>query len=222
MSPALEWHCSERMRIHFSVSSSCSSKRWPFLSIFKPSSFRNFNVKTCTFRRSWSPFVQILYRSYLKFQKLEPISLQLNFILFLRLLVKLFSSPFVVCVTLMTCNNGVWLYAEVGLEWFEIKFFWLIFLYFAGLLSDEETPEHNKDVVLLDARNLYETRVGKFQTPNVVTLDPEIRQYSDLPSWIDDNSEKLQGKQILMLVVSNYMLPKFGCLFLIVLDMAQK
>ncbi|KGN65012.1 rhodanese-like domain-containing protein 6 [Cucumis sativus] len=68
----------------------------------------------------------------------------------------------------------------------------------AGLLSDEETPEHNKDVVLLDARNLYETRVGKFQTPNVVTLDPEIRQYSDLPSWIDDNSEKLQGKQILM------------------------
>ncbi|KAA0035728.1 rhodanese-like domain-containing protein 6 isoform X2 [Cucumis melo var. makuwa] len=66
------------------------------------------------------------------------------------------------------------------------------------LLSDEETPEHNKDVVLLDARNLYETRVGKFQTPNVETLDPEIRQYSDLPSWIDDNSEKLRGKQILM------------------------
>lgn len=79
-------------------------------------------------------------------------------------------------------------------------------LYFPGLLSDEETPRHNKDVVLLDARNLYETRVGKFQTPNVETLDPEIRQYSDLPSWIDDNSEKLRAKKILMLVVSNYKL----------------
>ncbi|XP_022931639.1 rhodanese-like domain-containing protein 6 isoform X1 [Cucurbita moschata] len=68
----------------------------------------------------------------------------------------------------------------------------------AGLLSDEKKRIHSKDVVLLDARNLYETRVGKFKTPNIETLDPEIRQYSDLSCWIDDNSEKLRGKQILM------------------------
>ncbi|RYQ89895.1 hypothetical protein Ahy_B09g096283 isoform D [Arachis hypogaea] len=53
-------------------------------------------------------------------------------------------------------------------------------------------------LVLLDARNLYETRIGKFHAPNVETLDPQVRQYSDLSSWIDDNSEQLKGKHVLM------------------------
>lgn len=56
----------------------------------------------------------------------------------------------------------------------------------------------DKELVLLDARNLYETRIGKFKATNVETLDPEIRQYSDLASWIDHHSEKLHGKHILM------------------------
>ncbi|XP_042046123.1 rhodanese-like domain-containing protein 6 isoform X1 [Salvia splendens] len=56
----------------------------------------------------------------------------------------------------------------------------------------------DKELILLDARNLYETRIGKFHAPDVKTLDPAIRQYSDLPSWIDDNSEKLKGNNILM------------------------
>jgi predicted sulfurtransferase len=47
---------------------------------------------------------------------------------------------------------------------------------------------------------VYETRIGKFNVPNVETLDPEIRQYSDLPSWIDEHTEKLRGKSILMYV----------------------
>ncbi|CAN1821403.1 Rhodanese-like domain-containing protein 6 [Linum perenne] len=58
--------------------------------------------------------------------------------------------------------------------------------------------DSSKDIVLLDARNLYETRIGKFETPNVETLDPHIRQYSDLPSWIDDHSEQLRGRNVLM------------------------
>ncbi|XP_061361428.1 rhodanese-like domain-containing protein 6 [Gastrolobium bilobum] len=62
--------------------------------------------------------------------------------------------------------------------------------------SNKESPENN--LVLLDARNLYETRIGKFHAPNVETLDPQVRQYSDLSSWIDDNGEQLKGKQILM------------------------
>lgn len=53
-------------------------------------------------------------------------------------------------------------------------------------------------LVLLDARNLYETRIGKFYAPNVETLDPQVRQYSDFSSWIDDKSEQLKGKNILM------------------------
>ena len=60
------------------------------------------------------------------------------------------------------------------------------------------SPTDDKQLVLLDARNLYETRIGKFHAPSVETLDPGIRQYSDLPSWIDDNSEQLRGKHVLM------------------------
>lgn len=69
------------------------------------------------------------------------------------------------------------------------------FFFLPGQHKGKDTP---KKLVLLDARNLYETRIGKFQTPNVETLDPAIRQYSDLPSWIDNNSEKLRGNCILM------------------------
>ncbi|KAL4556035.1 hypothetical protein LXL04_038673 [Taraxacum kok-saghyz] len=57
---------------------------------------------------------------------------------------------------------------------------------------------HPENLVLLDARNLYETRIGKFSPPNVETLDPKIRQYSDLSSWVDNNTEKIRGKKILM------------------------
>ncbi|KAG4909942.1 hypothetical protein JHK87_056058 [Glycine soja] len=62
--------------------------------------------------------------------------------------------------------------------------------------TNKESPEN--DLVLLDARNLYETRIGKFHVPNIETLDPQVRQYSDLSSWIDDNGERLKGKNILM------------------------
>ncbi|GAV85729.1 Rhodanese domain-containing protein/FSH1 domain-containing protein [Cephalotus follicularis] len=74
-------------------------------------------------------------------------------------------------------------------------------LHFHSLLQHAGQTECSSDdtkSVLLDARNLYETRIGKFNTPYVKTLDPEIRQYSDLPSWIDSNSEQLRGKQVLM------------------------
>ncbi|CAN7019695.1 hypothetical protein BRARA_F00588 [Brassica rapa] len=66
------------------------------------------------------------------------------------------------------------------------------------LESAKEQPDESEELVLLDARNLYETRIGKFESENVETLDPEIRQYSDLPTWIDQNAEKLKGKNVLM------------------------
>ncbi|OMO86291.1 hypothetical protein CCACVL1_09688 [Corchorus capsularis] len=68
----------------------------------------------------------------------------------------------------------------------------------AGQLMENGSPTDDNQLVLLDARNLYETRIGKFHAPSVETLDPSIRQYSDLPSWIDENSERLSGKQVLM------------------------
>ncbi|XWS42313.1 hypothetical protein CRYUN_Cryun16bG0003700 [Craigia yunnanensis] len=68
----------------------------------------------------------------------------------------------------------------------------------AGQFTKNGRPTDDKQLVLLDARNLYETRIGKFHAPSVETLDPGVRQYSDLPSWIDDNSEQLRGKRVLM------------------------
>ncbi|KAG6506776.1 hypothetical protein ZIOFF_032106 [Zingiber officinale] len=56
----------------------------------------------------------------------------------------------------------------------------------------------DKQLVLLDARNLYETQIGKFKATNAETLDQELRQYSDLASWIFHHSEKLHDKCILM------------------------
>lgn len=46
-----------------------------------------------------------------------------------------------------------------------------------------------QDCVLLDARNIYETRIGKFQPPpHVQFFDPLLRQYSDLPGEPSANS----------------------------------
>jgi predicted sulfurtransferase/predicted esterase len=69
---------------------------------------------------------------------------------------------------------------------------------FHSVLQSANGKSENKELVLLDARNLYETRIGKFESENVETLDPEIRQYSDLPTWIDQNAEKMKGKNVLM------------------------
>lgn len=71
-------------------------------------------------------------------------------------------------------------------------------LHSAGNNLESEGQSGGKPLILLDARNVYETRIGKFKTSNVETLDPEIRQYSDLPSWIDSHAEQLQGKSVLM------------------------
>ncbi|KAF6156595.1 hypothetical protein GIB67_014574, partial [Kingdonia uniflora] len=67
-----------------------------------------------------------------------------------------------------------------------------------GSSFEKDSPTRHRKLLLLDARNVYETRIGKFEAPNVETLDPEIRQYSDLPSWIDNHSEQLQDNCILM------------------------
>ncbi|XP_026397783.1 rhodanese-like domain-containing protein 6 [Papaver somniferum] len=71
-------------------------------------------------------------------------------------------------------------------------------LHGAGNNLESEGQSGGKPVILLDARNVYETRIGKFETSNVETLDPEIRKYSDLPSWINSHAEQLQGKSVLM------------------------
>ena len=65
--------------------------------------------------------------------------------------------------------------------------------------GDMQNVSGEPKLVLLDVRNIYETRIGRFIPPKgIAFFDPKLRQYSDLPHWIDSNAEKLQDKNILM------------------------
>ena len=68
---------------------------------------------------------------------------------------------------------------------------------FHSMLTTDGVKE---DVVLLDTRNIYETRIGQFDVPGVITVDPETRQFSDLPRRLKDPqlTDRLKGRKILM------------------------
>lgn len=51
-----------------------------------------------------------------------------------------------------------------------------------------------KDLVILDGRNYYEARIGKFT--NAIT--PEINHFRDFPAWVDTNIEQFKDKEVLM------------------------
>jgi predicted sulfurtransferase len=55
---------------------------------------------------------------------------------------------------------------------------------------------------MIDARNLYETRIGHFrvETPSgtLQPMDPASRQFSDFARYIDSKVEDLNGRQVLM------------------------
>ena len=44
---------------------------------------------------------------------------------------------------------------------------------------------HAADTVVLDVRNVYESRIGRFEVSGVETLCPPIRQFSELPQWLE-------------------------------------
>eukprot|EP00873_Tetraselmis_striata_P040549 jgi/Tetstr1/460813/TSEL_000567.t1 len=54
------------------------------------------------------------------------------------------------------------------------------------------------DTVLIDTRNCYETRIGRFRVPGIALEDPCTRQFSDFPAWADANAERLRGKRVMM------------------------
>lgn len=64
-------------------------------------------------------------------------------------------------------------------------------------LSPEKTHaliSEKKDLVILDARNNYEARIGKFE--NAIT--PDIETFRDFPNYIDENIEQFKNKEVLM------------------------
>eukprot|EP00240_Pyramimonas_obovata_P005512 CAMPEP_0118936094 /NCGR_PEP_ID=MMETSP1169-20130426/16003_1 /TAXON_ID=36882 /ORGANISM="Pyramimonas obovata, Strain CCMP722" /LENGTH=335 /DNA_ID=CAMNT_0006879205 /DNA_START=278 /DNA_END=1281 /DNA_ORIENTATION=- len=62
----------------------------------------------------------------------------------------------------------------------------------------EEASKGEKGVVVVDARNVYESRIGRFEVPGVRTVSPPVRCFTALPEWIDAHEGELKGKQILM------------------------
>ena len=84
-------------------------------------------------------------------------------------------------------------------------------------LSPEEWNEKLMDLaqqgghdnaVLLDTRNIYETRVGHFAVPNLTTVFPNTRKFSSLPMALntEEAAEALAGKQIYMYCTGAHLL----------------
>ena len=60
--------------------------------------------------------------------------------------------------------------------------------------AHEMIAQGSDGLVLLDARNDYESRIGTFQG----ALLPPIKTFKEFPAYIDNNIEKLKNKNILM------------------------
>lgn len=55
----------------------------------------------------------------------------------------------------------------------------------------EESPQ---DLLIFDARNNYESRIGTFKN----AIKPDIKNFRDLPEYIDNNTELFKDKEVLM------------------------
>lgn len=55
---------------------------------------------------------------------------------------------------------------------------------------------HNKpeNLVILDARNNYESRIGTFKD----AITPNIKNFREFPTFVDNNSEQFKNKKVLM------------------------
>ena len=63
-----------------------------------------------------------------------------------------------------------------------------------------------ENVVLLDARNDYEWEIGRFEG----AILPDVPSFRDLPKWVRDHREELQGKKILTYCTGGIRCEKFS------------
>ena len=75
-------------------------------------------------------------------------------------------------------------------------------------LKPEEFNEKMKhdDVLIIDARNDYEFDLGHFEG----AIKPDIKTFRELPQWIKDNKELLDGKEILTYCTGGVRCEKFS------------
>ena len=76
---------------------------------------------------------------------------------------------------------------------------------------DDTTQEQEhitipKDAILLDTRNMYETKIGHFAVPNLETFFPNTRKFSSLPQALNtkEAAEALAGKEVYMYCTGKY------------------
>ena len=53
-------------------------------------------------------------------------------------------------------------------------------------------------LLIIDVRNVYESRIGRFEAKGAQTLVPETRTFSQFPEWLDENEHKLKNRRVLM------------------------
>ncbi|GLY11691.1 rhodanese-related sulfurtransferase [Pseudobacillus badius] len=63
-----------------------------------------------------------------------------------------------------------------------------------------------EDTVILDARNDYEYDLGHFRG----AIKPDIKSFRELPDWVRENKEKLEGKKILTYCTGGVRCEKFS------------
>jgi UPF0176 protein len=75
-------------------------------------------------------------------------------------------------------------------------------------LSPKEFYEamQNEDTVILDARNTYEFDLGHFRG----AIRPDVETFRDLPNWVRDNKDKLEGKKVLTYCTGGIRCEKFS------------
>ncbi len=64
----------------------------------------------------------------------------------------------------------------------------------------------NDDVVIIDARNDYEWEMGRFEG----AVLPPVPSFRDLPDWVRENRENLEGKEILTYCTGGIRCEKFS------------
>ena len=74
-------------------------------------------------------------------------------------------------------------------------------------LSPEEFLQQmqEENTVVIDARNDYEYDLGHFRG----AIRPDIRTFRDLPQWIRDNKEQLEGKKVLDICTAEFVVRSF-------------
>ena len=75
--------------------------------------------------------------------------------------------------------------------------------------DNEMRQEIGEDAILLDARNVYETKVGYMAVPNLPTFFPNTRKFSSLPMALNtpEAAEALAGKKVFMYCTGKILSP---------------